>query len=839
MEVNENDEPDDEYNEEYKSIKCYLSHCIKPEFREFILNELKELTRVSSLMFRRSSLLMNYHIKRLLKEKISIPDFKTKSVCNTTYFKHILTIGLNEYANKGIDKELLISYERIKDKLIENSINIKLHDQLIAYNAMLLRTVFINNIYLPFEERILNFCKALIKVYKEKDIKSIDLIENIENNNTIGIENEFIKKHIEKINEIIKEPIINIEKIDCQRIYKVYEYIGLFIRENEMKNNISVFPLFSVSRKHIRLDTKLLIELLGKNIENVKDIKLKNNMKADYKIITKSIGSINKFEEDNIGKKPFLYDRDKYFNETLYKKELEDYKKKKNTKTDYDMEAFKQAEIEYKQKTKKPAKKDYKLKEEYDKANELYMQNKETLKKPLKSNFRIINQPTKEKFLNRELYNKDIEKYNIQLKELKKTKEYIELEERHKTLMKTKEDFVYNMFNIKFKNVSLTINTDGVSVSFLVKKNIKKEKTKFIPKKEPIMTEEKWNELTDEDKYLLKNKVVVGLDPGRVTLATLAFKYKTDKGLQTKKFSLKRSQYYNLCGFNKISKIKNKLFKDTIAYRRPESLAPFGYNDISFETYFSEHLGSIKTMCTEDTINYIDAYNRIKDKWWEIELQTIQSINKMESYRKKNKVLDKFFNKVKKEINKITKGKEIIIAYGNCGKAMKSNGKGELSVPTTTTWKSCKRIFNKTILTNEYNSTCICHRCTHRKEKVYHDENNHLFHTNNKYMPRLWKPYTQEVNEMIDKINLKKQKRKFGLENNKTDTQPNNYPEVRGLRYCTNCRKFLDRDVEAAISIGLFQILQLKSLGRPIWSCSKKKEKPLEGSGSKAKADVK
>lgn len=828
MENIENDEPDDGCIEEYKSIKCYLKHCIKPEFREFILNEIKELTRVSSLMFRRSSLLMNYHIKRLLKENKSIPDFKTKSVCNTTYFKHMLTIGLDDYANKEIDKELLISYEHIKDKLIENSIDIKLHNQLITYNAILLRTVFINNIYLPFEKRILNFCKALIKVYKEKDIKSIDLIENIENNNTIGIGNEFIKKHIEKINEIIKEPIINIEKIDCQRIYKVYEYIGLFIRENGLKNNISVFPLFSVSRKHIRLDTVLLIELLGKNIENVKDTDLKNNMKTDYKIITKSISSIDKFVEDNIGKKPFLYEPGKYFDEKKYKKELEDYKKKKNTNSDYDMETFKQEEIEYKQKTKKPAKKNYKLKEEYDEAIETYVKNKETLKKPLKSNFRIINPPTKEKFLNREKYDKNMEKYNTQLKELKKTKEYIELEKKHETLMKTKEDFIYNMFNIKFKNVSLTINTDGVSVSFLIKKNIKKDKIKDIPKKEPIMTEEKWNELTDEDKYLLKNKVVVGLDPGRVTLATLAFKYNTEKGLKTKKFSLKRSQYYNLCGFNKISKIKNKLFKDTIAY-----------NDISFETYFSEHLGSIKTMCTEDTINYIDAYNRIKDKWWEIELQPIQSINKMESYRKKNKVLDKFFNKVKKEINKITKEKEIIIAYGNCGKAMKSNGKGELSVPTTTTWKSCKRIFNRTILTNEYNSTCICHKCTHRKEKVYHDENNHLFHTNNKYMPRIWKPYTQEANTMIDKINLKKQKRKFGLEKNKTDTQPNNYPEVRGLRYCTNCRKFLDRDVEAAISIGLFQILQLKSLGRPIWSCSKKKEKSLEGSGSKAKANVK
>ena len=34
------------------------------------------------------------------------------------------------------------------------------------------------------------------------------------------------------------------------------------------------------------------------------------------------------------------------------------------------------------------------------------------------------------------------------------------------------------------------------------------------------------------------------------------------------------------------------------------------------------------------------------------------------------------------------------------------------------------------------------------------------------------------------------------------------YPEVRGLRFCPKCRKFLNRDKESAKSIGLLHMLR-------------------------------
>jgi len=109
-------------------------------------------------------------------------------------------------------------------------------------------------------------------------------------------------------------------------------------------------------------------------------------------------------------------------------------------------------------------------------------------------------------------------------------------------------------------------------------------------------------------------------------------------------------------------------------------------------------------------------------------------------YCLKRKTLDTFFQTMSGEVKPV-------IAYGAA--KFNPNNKNELSAPTTSVNRRCAKHF-PTVFVDEYNTTKVCHCCNERLCPVMKDAR-----------------------------------------------------EVRGLRWCcsTNCRTFLNRDMNAALNI--------------------------------------
>jgi hypothetical protein len=77
-------------------------------------------------------------------------------------------------------------------------------------------------------------------------------------------------------------------------------------------------------------------------------------------------------------------------------------------------------------------------------------------------------------------------------------------------------------------------------------------------------------------------------------------------------------------------------------------------------------------------------YEAVQDRWWELALQ------RREGYIGKRKVLNGFFGGIQRA-------------------GPKTTGRGEQAVPTTGTYRACKRVFGAqaTVLTDEFRTTCV------------------------------------------------------------------------------------------------------------------------------------
>ena len=203
----------------------------------------------------------------------------------------------------------------------------------------------------------------------------------------------------------------------------------------------------------------------------------------------------------------------------------------------------------------------------------------------------------------------------------------------------------------------------------------------------------------------------------------------------------------------------------------------------------------------------------------------------LKNYMGKRRVLDSFFSKVLKAVQKQFPTHKIQIAYGEAGLTMSPTGKGEVAVPTGGTFKACQRIMgaDRVVPTDEFRSTAICWETGKKKELVYRviDEHGKLSmdHTSAKYPPLV----PQERLAAFEKYKIarakKERDRKRGwliLDNEGDNDNDANgdqkaacYPEVRGLRFCPERRKYVGRDVEAAITIGRLRMFQILKGLRP------------------------
>ena len=186
-----------------------------------------------------------------------------------------------------------------------------------------------------------------------------------------------------------------------------------------------------------------------------------------------------------------------------------------------------------------------------------------------------------------------------------------------------------------------------------------------------------------------KKKRVIGIDPGRANIIYASEKLPSGK---LKKYKLTRKEYYEKCGFNHAKRATRKWLdsiKDKWDYFSQNS--PKTANPQQFDTYIRQY-----------SIVYEDLWeNKCKKKWGQL---------KFRNYRNKRKVIDNFLQSMHQ------KGEmKPVIAYGAAKFA--SGGKGELSVPVKYIKERCSHYY-KTVLVDEYRTSCVCPWCDQLLEKV-------------------------------------------------------------------------------------------------------------------------
>lgn len=289
-----------------------------------------------------------------------------------------------------------------------------------------------------------------------------------------------------------------------------------------------------------------------------------------------------------------------------------------------------------------------------------------------------------------------------------------------------------NRFNKKEMNLSGTINTDGnvICIHFIkqLPDGIKKQKI-----------------VRCKNIQIHENNRVIAFDPGRKNILYGVEEINKDKYPTTpneientrksvekdkyKTYKLTRKEYYHK---SKIKKCKKKTELWNLNVKEIlEKLSLNSPKSVNLDT-FKKYLEIVNTNKETLFMEYT------KQRW---------SNQRFTLFCKKRQTIAKFFNTLKTGNDKRTP----IIGFGSA--KFNSTGKGEVAVPTTSVFKTCKSMF-KTNVTNEF-----------RTSKIYYKDETLL--------------------NLVGKI-VKDRKQ-----------------AVRGLLWCssTNTNKFLDRDFNAAVNI--------------------------------------
>ena len=173
---------------------------------------------------------------------------------------------------------------------------------------------------------------------------------------------------------------------------------------------------------------------------------------------------------------------------------------------------------------------------------------------------------------------------------------------------------------------------------------------------------------SQEDKFAnLEGKTIMGLDPGRVTIAYVV---KKQEDGEYKKFTLSRKQYYRESGITLANKKISKWL---------------GRISIQ-EELFARH--SPKTANTEEFRNFLLVYTNpsVYNALWKEKTKKRWGQQRFRLFNGEMSVLDRFFQSLHKKGER-----KPMIAYG--GGKFPPNGKGEMPAPTTKLHKTCAKYY--------------------------------------------------------------------------------------------------------------------------------------------------
>ena len=391
-----------------------------------------------------------------------------------------------------------------------------------------------------------------------------------------------------------------------------------------------------------------------------------------------------------------------------------------------------------------------------------------------------------------------------------------------------------------------SVMTDGVSLCVTYERmKPRDEKTckeisdkKKAAKKAQAEAAEEAREKTPCDDYdvnantCFEDRLILGVDPGRVTLVTIIC---IDPNGKKTTWRLSRGQYHTESGILAQNKLQQERYKCLV---KP------------FATLTAEG-GALRASTSAEIVKYVQAYKQFEETWFsDVALKIVEARAKMKRYSGKQRTLASFFSKVRKDAEKIrdaSKLRRIEVAYGACGPTMAATGRGELAVPTTGTYKACKRAFlkespstnfgNVVSLEDESYTSKKCWDTGKDWEHVYkvHDSTGKEFlrHCVDKSPPAVAQGDIESVLKRKEDLKLKAKERRGGggvvsgengivepmaltdARNDARDAQVVRHIAVRGLLFCQERCMYFDRDEQSARAIAGLRCIKLSNRGRP------------------------
>ena len=731
----------------------------------------EEYVSIISRLLRRASLVFHYHILRLEEENIAMPNLYK---VGDTYWKHWLKIGLQ---TTFPDVESANSYKRVKKmfdepSLIEEIQGVKYFDQILNYAGHTFQTAIENNAWYPLFDKCTRLSKLKLAEWGIDDIKPYTIVRQIrspidELDTTLpDVVLEFIRETkaglLASDNDVYIEDKHAMANMTFHQAFKFNMWMQEQFSTLEARMT-RLSPTFSVSRAHIRLDVKSLTVLF-------KDLFPEHDAVKKYIAETNLSGLIP---------------------EPLAKR----------IKSECNAEEWE---------LYKTAKKEHDLEVKRIKASDVYKERRaeKASKIPLKKLLPVKPQIVKKKKCTEEewkAYQVILKKYQDDVVKIKTTNtDYLyqnAINEKNQYAQKSMVASFFKGVHKKDWTFDCSVQPDGVSLSRQFSK-------KVIVENRPC---DKIDDITIVEEYnknlscfiAAVNRLVIGLDPGRVNLACLSYIWIKDNGeIEKNSWSLTRAQYYNDSGIYIRGKKKAIRFGDLV-----QSWSK---------------LGTLKATRSSEIIHYVEQYNKIKEDWWTVALRKRESRSALDNYSGKKKVLDQFFANVKKTVKELHPGVDIVVAYGSAFNGMSPSGRGEKSAPVSATYKTCCRHF-ETQIENEDCSTKTSFETGQVMEKVYKtfwEENGTMFESYG-HCPRnvCPKAKTQDAKDILDAYYKSKKKKKRWLQDStKTveDKRRFHFPVIRGLQFCPETCMYVDRDKKASLTIARLAVMRMVGNKRPI-----------------------
>ena len=773
-------------NEDFATIKCGLRSVIALEDNEYAIlsARIEQYIMLVSMMMRRACFVLLHHLLTLAASGSRIPNLYAM---NTTYWKNLLKLDVAKGHIPSVDfmPSILATADAVG---LVSTVYPVYFDQVVSYAATTLATVVKNNAWVPLIARLKRVTGLIVRSHSEDNetkLTGYELLLRIRSKNpTFDDLPEWAASYAQEVRrrlgmqatEYLHDEFA--KKMAFHDVFMFNVWLQGLLKRHDGRR-IALSPIIQVDRKHVRLGIKVLTAIA----------------------------------------RSFLKSNDAIT-------ELDDLLKSDDAEKEQGAAGFSNPDKG---------------------AHSMLPETIPQLKKSACS--------SEEEWL---AHKSKLAKRNDDVKRIRATDDYKAQKAKYERLVSARASVISSLFrNLPLKakdgwSFDGSIVTDGVAVSiqFSRERVVVVDNKSDVKKRSPV-PRKKANAEFDEDydraqttrikhKDGRKDDIIAGLDPGRVSLATVAIYVVQDDGKVIKRsWSLGRGQYRQESGIREQDRLKK---------------ARMGELEASWEGMGADG-ASVRTDDVAQLCAYLSKYAEIRDAWWALALRRVESRANLKRYSGKRKVLDAFFAKTRSEIQDLFKGANIHLAYGSAGRKMKPTGKGEVAVPTTGTYKAALRVFkDKLSITDEDRSTMVEWESGKKKEIAYRivaqdvvkekmvGEGFEAVRERNVTTYRLGHavksvPFVEEGHAAatatfvakkkaadvarrrcavaVDKEESAEQLVELRYATPKRDNGRARYPEIRGLRFSPERRIYLDRDREAAITIARLRTVEMLGKLRP------------------------